>query len=708
MWTKRILIFLPVAVCLLLFQSGLWVPTYEEQARATPERLNQYITASIGDAQILNPILHADGSSGAICNRVFEGLVDRDKDLNFRGRLAERWEIFEEAYFVVPAGDGRSPEQIIELLRSRQSARAGEEGVFGDCLRNISGMEIQPAETLTHKVEELTGSEEGEAPEPAEVTITVRRPPRIKLTLRKVDQALFSTLGPVLGDGYFSLFRPAEHIDVQPAGFADRKDKYAREFLPAVEHNPVIVFHLRKGVKFHDGGEFDAADVQFTYESIMSPKNLSPRVAAYLPVRSVEALDAHTVRVVYKELYSPALETWGIGILPEHLLNDERLREEAEERGIDFGQFGMRKSRFNRHPVGCGPFVFGRWESDEFITLDRFDEYWEGAPEYKQYVYRVIPDPVTQEMEFYAGAVDGYDAQPNQVERLKNDERFQNFSGLALGYDYIGYNLRSDLFKDRRVRRALGMAIDVDKIVRYVRYNQAERITGPFAKQTEYYDRSIAPLPYDPQGALRLLAEVGWERNSDGWLEKDGRRFEFTLITNNGNEIRRDILAVAQEAWRKIGVNVRTDTLEWAVFLEKHVNVGDFDAVVLGWSLGIDPDLYEIWHSSQSNPYQLNFVAFKNDEADDLIIRIRQEYDKAEQVKLCHRLHRIIADEQPYTFIAVGKWTVLLDKRVFVIRRDENQKIVGHEKIKATKTGDFMYDFNRWLKLPRTPELSPE
>jgi ABC-type transport system substrate-binding protein len=392
-----------------------------------------------------------------------------------------------------------------------------------------------------------------------------------------------------------------------------------------------------------------------------------------------------------------------MGLLPEHLLNAQTLRQEALRTGADPADFGVRQSEFNRRPVGCGPFVFREWKSDQYITLDRFPAYWEGAPNYRSYAYRIIPDLLTQEMEFYAGTIDAYSVQPYQVARLQGDPRFQSFSGTSYAYSYIAYNLRRKPFEDPRVRRALGMAINVDDIIRYVLYDQGERTTGPFLQQTEYYDRSIPPLPCDPAGALALLAEAGWHRNGEGMLEKDGQRLRFTLITNSGNDTRKSILAIAQDAWRRIGVDVRTDLVEWSVFVKERVNKLDFDALVLGWSMGVEPDLYQIWHSSQTGPQQLNFIGYRNPEADELIVRIRQEYDFQRQAELCHRLHAIIAHDQPYTFLYVGKWTAILDWRIVV--RDAGG---GYSRIKSTKTGNYMFDFNRWVKLPEVPQFAKE
>ncbi len=709
MTTKRLLIFAPLLLTLVLLQSYFWVPTYEQQAKGNPDRLNQYINASIGDAAILNPILSADSASSEIEGKVFEGLLDRDEDLNFRGRLAHTWKIYEDAYFYINAAAdipnrGRlNPQAVVELLQNSKQKQNLSSPALKKTLDNIRSISLIPSRT--HTVTKLTKTSP-DTKKPREITIEVAAPARVKLELDDVDQDLFTHLKQLLGDSYFSSFRGQQFLTTQPPIDKEQLSFYARELFPATAHNPVILFNLRQNVKFHDGHIFDAHDVKFTYEAIMDPRNLSPRISDYEPVKKVEVIDPLTVRIVYKRLYSPAIGTWGMGILPEHLLNARALETEALALGKDVQNFSMRQSGFNRHPIGCGPFVFREWKSDQFIVLDRFEDYWEGPPNYKKYIFRVIPDLLTQEMEFYAGTIDSYGVQPHQVKRLKEDPGYQGFSGISFGYTYIGYNMRREPFDDQRVRHALSMAIDVNKIIEYVIYNQGERITGPFPRQTDFYNPNILPVPYDPEGALKLLAEAGWKRNAEGWLERNGQRLQFKLITNNGNDIRKAILAIAQDSWKQIGIDVRTDLLEWSVFIQERVNKMDFDALVLGWSMGIDPDLYQIWHSSQTGPHQLNFVGFKNKEADDLIIKIRQEYNHEQQVKYSHRLHKIIADEQPYTFLYVGKWTAILDKRIMIRNSDDPAKIV-YEKITPTKTGSYTFHFNKWIKLAEMPELKP-
>jgi len=704
MTIRRFLIFAPMLLILVLLQSYFWVPTYEEQTKGNPERLNEYIAGSIGDASLLNPILTADSASSSIENMVFEGLIDRDKQLRFRGRLATSWEVFEEAFFYVnpfanvPRLGKAAPETLVDFIKKAKQKKQIKNKELRDSLRCITDISVLPPKTawITKPFKDPTTGKQ------KNIKISIAAPARIKFVLNRVDPDFFQNLSQLLGRNYFESFNSKAYLtsnsEIEKGGLAE----YADELLPAVEHNPVLLFHLRPGVTFHDGHLFDAYDVKFTYESIMNPKNLSPRIADYEPVKSVSVIDPLTVKIVYKRLYSPAIGTWGMGILPKHLLNLNALKKEAHRLGKDPNTFSMRQSSFNRNPIGCGPFRFHEWKSDQYITLDRFDDYWEGPPNYKKYVFRVIPDRLTQEMEFYAGTIDSYDVQPHQVKRLEKDQRFQSFSGTAFGYTYIGYNIRRKPFDDPRVRRALGMAIDMDKIINYVLYGQGERITGPFVKQTDYYNQNIEPVPYDPKGALALLETAGWKRNKKGWLTKDGNKFQFTLITNNGNDLRKAILAIAQDSWKQIGIDVHTDLLEWSVFIQERVNKAAFDALILGWQMGIEPDLYQIWHSSQTNPYQLNFVSFKNKEADDLIIKIRQEYDHNRQVEYCHRLHEIIAREQPYTFLYVGRWTAVLDKRIVIKTLDDAGQI-HYEKITPTKTGNYSFYFNKWIKLSEAP-----
>ncbi len=707
---KRWLLLTPLLLTVVLLQSYFWVPTYETQTTGNPQRLVTYVEASSGDAEILNPILNADTASSNIVGFVFEGLLDLDENLNLRGRVATDWTISETASLLIEPS-GRFPDgaeitgaRVVKRVRAALMEDAGIE-----LAANIRTMDVAPPADTTHTIP-VPAEEGSAASQQREVTLTFHAPERVVFSLRRVDQDFFRHLAPIIGDRYLAHFPYERYVEFhESAGPAVKARIFAQlpERFPVAEHNPVIDFRLRRGVRFHDGHALTARDVKFTYDAIMNPKNLSPRTADFEPIKRVDVIDDYTVRVVYKRLFSPAINAWTMGILPAHLLDAGAMETEMRARGVSDAvreAFGMRDSRFNRHPVGSGRFRFVEWQSDEFIHLRRNDDYWEGPAEYREYYMRIVPDLLTQEMEFRSGAVDYYGAQPHQVVRYKNDDAYQSFSNLGFGYTYIGYNNRRPLFADPDVRRALGMALNVEDFVTYILYGEGERITGPYPPNTQWYDPAVAPLPYDPDAARALLEAGGWRRNADGWLEKDGKIFEFTLITNSGNPIRKNIMTIAQNAWSKIGVKCHTQYFEWAVFLKDFINTAEFDAVVLGWSMGIDPDLYQLWHSSQTGPRQLNFVGYRNPRADDLMVRLRREYNSDAQRTLARRLHRLIADEQPYTFLYAPLSTRVLDKKIVLVhKRGDGSE--SYEKIYPIPSGDITFHFHQWRKLELTPDF---
>jgi len=267
MTIRRVLILVPTLLILLLLQSYLWVPTYEQQTRGNPDRLNEYIAASIGDASILNPVLSADSASSDINSMVFEGLIDRDEDLRFRGRLATSWEIYEEAFFYVNEGAtipgmGRAwAQNVAALIRRAKAGAFPANHELKASLDNIRGISVVPAgEFLVTKYEKEKVSDK----EPAKVKVRVSAPARIKLVLNSVDQDLFENLSHILGKEYFSGFNGQDYLTVDDERWQSKRAAYADEILPATEHNPIVVFHLRPNVKFHDGHVFDSKDVKFT------------------------------------------------------------------------------------------------------------------------------------------------------------------------------------------------------------------------------------------------------------------------------------------------------------------------------------------------------------------------------------------------------------------------------------------------------------
>jgi ABC-type transport system substrate-binding protein len=458
---------------------------------------------------------------------------------------------------------------------------------------------------------------------------------------------------------------------------------------------PVVLFTLRDGVRWHDGAPFTSRDVEFTYRALMADATASPRKPDFDLILKVETPGLRTVRVTYRKPYSPALSSWMIPILPAHLLDGKSQEWWTQN--------------FDRKPVGTGPFKFGEWKTNEYIRVVRNPDYFEApAPWLDGIVFRSLPDQLSLRLAFETRQVDFWSAEPWAVAAFQKDPRFDIFSSPSSSYTYIGWNLKRPLFQDERVRRALAHAVDVPSMVKYILYGNGIQSTGIFTPQMWFFNPDIQPFTYDPEKAAALLDEAGWIKGPDGIRTKNGERFSFTLITNNANEIRRDIATLVQDGLKGLGIEVKVELYEWAVFLKNHVNKGNFDAIVLGWSLGADFDQFQIWHSSQTNPEQLNVVGYKNPEVDRLLETIRQEYNREKIIDLAGQIQSMIYKDQPYLFLYVPQSTSAMWKDSYRIRRRGPDGQWIDKPVEMTKAGwsywsDWFYRPGITKNLPPLP-----
>ncbi len=403
-----------------------------------------------------------------------------------------------------------------------------------------------------------------------------------------------------------------------------------------------ITFRLRKGVKWQDGRPFTADDVMFTYKLTIDPKTPTAYAGDFLKVKTAEVLDPHTFRVTYGEPFAPALSSWASAVLPKHLLE-----------GKDIS-----KSPLARHPIGTGPFRFKEWLTGQKIVLYANPDYFEGRAYLDGYIMRIIPDMATMFLELRAGGIDRMGLTPLQHTRQTENNFFKNnynkFRYLSFSYTYLGYNLKNPLFTDRRVRQAISYAIDKREIINGVLLGLGQEATGPLKPGTWAYNGNVKKYPYDPKKARELLAEAGWiDRNGDGILDKDGQPFVFEIITNQGNEIRAKCAEIIQRRLSEVGITVKIRIIEWAAFVNEFINKRRFDATILGWTIPMDPDLFDVWHSSKTGPRELNFISYVNGELDQLLEAGRNTFDLKRRKKAYDRIQEILAFDQPYTFLYV-------------------------------------------------------
>ena len=415
----------------------------------------------------------------------------------------------------------------------------------------------------------------------------------------------------------------------------------------------VITFHLHKGVKWHDGHPFTAADVLYTYRVTTDPKTPTAYAGEFLKVKKAEVLDDYTFRVTYDKPFAPALVSWGTSILPRHLLE-----------GSD-----ITRSPLTRHPIGTGPYIFKEWLAGQKIVLVANPAYFEGQPYISGYITRIIPDMATMFLELRAQGIDYSDVlSPLQYTRQTENNLFRNnfnkYRYLAFKYTYLGYNLKNQLFTDKRVRQAISYAINKEEIISGVLLGLGKSATGPYKPGTWAYNSNVKIYNYNPQKARELLKEAGWKDiNGDGILEKDSQPFVFELVTNQGNETRQKCAEIIQRQLAEVGIKVKIRILEWAAFVNDFINKRRFDAVIMGWTIPPDPDAYDVWHSSKTSPEELNFISYKNQEVDELLEKGRSTFNQQERKKYYDRFQEILAEEQPYTFLYVPDELIIINNR---------------------------------------------
>ncbi len=407
-----------------------------------------------------------------------------------------------------------------------------------------------------------------------------------------------------------------------------------------------LTFKLKRGIKWHDGKPFTADDVLFTYKTIMNPKTPTAYRDDFEPVKEVQAVDPTTVRVTYSQPFAKALGSWSTAMLPKHLL----------EKDVDQGK--LRESPLNTRPVGTGPYRFQEWKSGEKVVLVANKDYHvEGRPYLGKIVYRVIPSQATIFLELKAKGVDMAVLTAIQFARqtdyaaFKKDYAKFRYPGNA--YTYFGFNLKDPRFADKRVRQAFAHAINKQELIEGVVMGLAREATGPLRPGSWAFTDKVKRYEYNPAKAKALLAAAGWmDRNGDGILRnKDGQAFTFTIRTNQGNEERKKVAEIIQERLKEIGVQTDIQTIEWAAFLKEYLKQRRFEAIVMGWGTGLDPDQYPIWHSSQVGPDQLNHISYANPEVDALLEKGRLSCQQKDRVPTYYRLQEILAEDQPLVFL---------------------------------------------------------
>ena len=404
-----------------------------------------------------------------------------------------------------------------------------------------------------------------------------------------------------------------------------------------------LIIKLRDDILWHDNERFTSKDVIFTYEKIIDPKVLNSIKSNFIQVQNVKALDDYTIEVIYKQPYFKAIETWMVGILPYHILKDEK---------------DLMTSSFNKNPIGTGSYKLKEFKQGQDIELIANENYFEGKPKIEKIKYQFLPDPNTSFLYLKQKKLDLGGLTPIQVDRQLDDNFRNNYTIMqkpSFSYTYLGFNLKSEKFKDIRVRKALSYAINRQELVDILFFGYGKVCNGPFLPGSFAYNDEVETITQNIQKAKELLKEAGYDEKNP---------FTFEIVTNTGNDIRINAAQILQYQLQKAGIIMNIRVMEWQSFLNTVVHPRKFEAVLLGWSLALMPDAYPLWHSSSAKLGGFNLVSYNNQEVDKLIEEGSKTVNRDDLGKIYKEIFKKINEDLPYLFLYIPDSISVVNKDI--------------------------------------------
>ena len=405
------------------------------------------------------------------------------------------------------------------------------------------------------------------------------------------------------------------------------------------------VFHLRSGVKFHDGSELTAADVKFTYESVLDQAFNSPFRAFYLSVDKVDATDKNTVTFMLKAPFAPFLSYMDLAIVPEAAV---------QKLGKDFGT----------KPVGTGPFKVDRWASGDTIELSANDSFYGGRANLDRVRVKVVPDNSGRVVGLESGDLDFVQSpvSPQDVARVQSAGKLKVERTPAAGYTYINLNCADPILADKKVRQALSHLVNKQQIIDTIYKGIGKPANGPIVPGMWAYSADVPSYEYDPSKASQLLDDAGWKAGaSDGIRVKDGQKLSLTVRTHSEDPDRKQLIQVLQSEFQKVGIEASTNTVEFPAFFQD-VQDGKYQVGVIGWLNLSDPDRATFRQFTVDGT--ANYGKYKNDQVDKLLKDARTTLDQPKAKTMYADAVKQIVDDAPYIFVQYQEYIAMYSPKV--------------------------------------------
>jgi len=404
------------------------------------------------------------------------------------------------------------------------------------------------------------------------------------------------------------------------------------------------IFKLRSGLKFSDGSPLTADDVVFTYTTLLNPSMNAPQRALYTPITSVEAVDAQTVKFTLSAPYAPLLTYLDLGIAPKKLV----------ESGQDIGL----------KPVGAGPMKLVSWTRGSEIALEANPNYWAGAPKVQKLTLKIIGDNTARAQAFEAGDLDAIQSplSPQDIARLAKDQRFGAVVTAGLGVTYLNFNAKDPLLAEPKMRKAFAMLVDQKAIVDDI-YRGVDQVANSVLLPSSWaYSASIKQPSFDVRAAAALFAGMGWKKNKDGILEKDGKKLAVTLSTHSEDPNRVQTLEFMQAIFREAGVEAKAQITDWPSFSTNYVQKSQHQIALLGWLNIVDPD--RLLFAQLTTGGSTNWGGYSNPAVDAALQEGRSALDQAARAAAYRKAATILAEELPYYIISDQGYQLFYSKKL--------------------------------------------
>jgi len=351
-----------------------------------------------------------------------------------------------------------------------------------------------------------------------------------------------------------------------------------------------------------------------------------------------------------------------VGILPKHLLENEK---------------DLMTSSFNKKPIGTGSYKLKEFKTSQDIVLEVNKNYFSKVPNIEKIIYKFVPDSTTSFYMLKQKQLDIGSLTPIQTDRQIDTEFKHNFAIYekpSFGYTYLGFNLKSEKFKNKKIREAISLAVDKKEMIDILFFGHASMCNGPFLPGTFAFNKDIKVVSQNLKRAKEILQQLGYNKKN---------RFTFTVVTNTNNSIRVNAAQILQYQLAKIDIDMKIRVVEWQAFLNTVVHPRNFEAVILGWGLSLMPDARSIWHSSSDVTGGFNFVGYSNKKVDRLIEKGEVTIDKKELGRIYKQLFKEITDDIPYIFLYIPNSISVVNRKI--------------KNIKPALTG-IMHNEQEWIK----------